>query len=372
MGAHPPGRCQRNPQGSAPPPPAGGPHPRRCLPSPTRANRGGTGGSARAPSPAGGGDITATAGGAASRASLPRRLPPARTDRRTTGGRWTAARGPRTGAGGRRERGVRGPRPSAPPTPWRARRLPPPTSCPARPGASTPGGLGERRGRAGTGRRGPPTQEAGAAGPEQRRRRRLARNVAGTPLPVGRRGWGDAGCRRRVSGAQGAPGRRKGSPRLGALGLPQPTPWKPAREGRLGGGQDGPLSPQCPGLGKGPLLQPCPASIWPLAQQVCGGGLPGLLSPAWLLLPTATGLVGRGPRVCHGWGRSPPTHQVPLLQQIAAGLGLQSQAAGWVCACLKRCLPGAGSQVMPAARALRPAPIRDDGVALPLGRVPAW
>ena len=111
-----------------------------------------------------------------------------------------------------------------------------------------------------------------------------------------------------------------------------------------------------------------------LASSTAGvwWGLPGLLSPAWHLLPTATALVGRGPRLCHGWGPSPPTHQVPLLQQIAAGLGLQSQAAGWVCACLKRCLPGAGSRVMPAVRALRPAPIRDDGVALPLGRVPAW
>lgn len=216
------------------PRPAGGPHPRRRLPSPTRANAGGTGCSARAPSPAGGGDITATAGGAASRASLPRRLPPARTDGRTTGGRWTAARGPRTGARGRRERGVRGPRlprPHGGPGASRRRRA-------ARPG---PAPLLQVGWAGGGDARGP-----GGGGRGRRRREWPARNKGGGG-GGGRATWrgcpsqpagGGGGTRGAEGGCrgQGAPGRRKGSPRVGALGLPLTTLWKPAREGRLGGG----------------------------------------------------------------------------------------------------------------------------------------
>lgn len=45
-------------------------------------------------------------------------------------------------------------------------------------------------------------------------------------------------------------------------------------------------------------------------------------------------------RLCHGWDSAPhrPTPCIGV-QWIALGLGLQSQPARWVCACLKGHLP---------------------------------
>ena len=116
LGAHPPEPfASRTLKGSAPSPPRAAPPTPAFSPSPTARTRGGTGGSARAPSPSGGGDITATAGGAAPRTSLPRRLPPARTDGRLAGGgRRRAARGPARGGARRRSVGCAAPGPRRP------------------------------------------------------------------------------------------------------------------------------------------------------------------------------------------------------------------------------------------------------------------
>lgn len=118
LGSHPPApfAAERSKAPPLPPPRAAPPSP-AFSPPPTERTGGGTGGSARAPSPSGGGDITATAGGAAPRTSLPRRLPPARTDGRLAGGgQRRADRGPaRGGASGASVRcaapGSRRPRP---------------------------------------------------------------------------------------------------------------------------------------------------------------------------------------------------------------------------------------------------------------------
>lgn len=153
--------------------------------------------------------------------------PPAggRTDRRTEGltvggGRWTVDR--RRVA---RAAGVR-PRSSETPAPWPARPRPPPTSCPARPGASTPGRLGGPAGACGDVR-----GQEGRAG--TRGWRREARNKGcgggratwrGRALPAGWRRWrrgggGGAGVGVRPGWrvlGWGAPGVGEGMQRKGA------------------------------------------------------------------------------------------------------------------------------------------------------------
>lgn len=74
------------------------------------------------------------------------------------------------------------PRPSASPAPWPVRPRPPPKSCPARPGASTPGRLGRPVGACGD-RRDARDRRQEAGGPEQRLR--WARNGAETRPPCG-------------------------------------------------------------------------------------------------------------------------------------------------------------------------------------------
>lgn len=226
------GLCQRNPQGSAPPPPRGARPPPRPSPSPTRANAGGTGCSARAPPR---GRRYHGRGGRGGVARITSSAPPAHEDGRTTGRAVDSGPRPadgREGPAASVKFAALGPRP-----PWRASAsaadglLPGPARrLYSRWAGRAAGTRGDRAAGAvdaggASGRPGTKAAAAAAAAGAQR---------GGDAPPSRPAAVGDAGCRR-VSGS-GCPRAEEGSPRVGALGLPRPPSGNRQGRGRLGGG----------------------------------------------------------------------------------------------------------------------------------------
>lgn len=343
-----PGSAAPGPAPPARPSPAGFLSP----PFPQRPERGGTG------------DITAQAGGAAPRAHHFLGASAGGPGRRTVDGGANGG----LGTGGRRWalQGSSVHQARGDPGRWPARPRPPPTSCPARPGASTPGGLGRRRARGASG-----AWSRGPGGP--------GGGLPGTKAAAGaQRGWdspslrggGDGGARiargarggRRELGAEGGRAGREGSaagtgasqaqegwgpaqacgPGVGCcLPHPAPTPQKPA-EGMAGG---------LPGsAGVEGTARSSPPHAWRHLRramaQVLGGG--GAGRPA-----------GRPGCVLGGVVCAPGARPAPMPGRLCWGRGCGASLPGG-------CVPARKDTCLRAdSWAQRPTPVRDDRAALP-------